>query len=226
MNRTRQIVSTIAAAAVLCIGIGGCASPTSPPETAATSAAPTPSTPPQPEAESVIISAREVSILTADETMIASFDFFEPEVDEAVEALTDAFGSEPTIVHSEPVSSQPEANNYEWPGFALMEYLGVTPAFPDVNAFRVVVTAPTVGTIAVIGLGRVQAGMAESDVAPLATQHRTDTGAGRPIEFYSFDVRPVELSYDPGYPPTIAVSAWVEGGVVLNIAAPGMNYGA
>jgi len=226
MNRTRQIVSAIAAAAVLCIGIGGCTSPASPPVTLPSSAAPTPSMTPQSEAASVVISAREVSVLTADETVIASFDYYGSEVDGAVEALSDAFGTEPTIVHSEPVSSQPEANNYEWPGFEVMEYLGVTPAFAEVNAFRVIVSAPTVGNITVIGPGGVQAGMAESEIAPLATEHRTDTGTGRPIEFYGFDVRPVELSYDPGYPPTISVSAWVEGGVVLSIGAPGMNYGA
>jgi hypothetical protein len=185
VSRSRRIASAIAAAVILGLGIGGCASPASPPETRPTSAAPTPTptTTPEPQASSVIVSAREVSIVTQDETVIASFDYYESVVPEAVEALTDAFGTEPTIVHSEPVSSQPEANNYEWPGFELMEYLGVTPAYPEVNAFRVVVTAPTVGNITVIGLGRVQAGMAESDVAPLATEHHTDTGTGRPIEF-------------------------------------------
>ena len=103
----------------------------------------------EPDAATILIRTESFSILDEDDVAMEEFDYFDSP-DGAIAALTEVFGSAPTITPFEGHTHQWPGNYYTWDGFTLIDYDGPAVAYweeYDVASSAAVVRGLAVETV-------------------------------------------------------------------------------
>jgi hypothetical protein len=223
------------AVAVLLV-LAGCGAETAPTATptAEETDARTPTPTPTPQAEETPAPDRPDRIAIDTTVLIIGgpaddevevFDYFRP-VDAAVDALTAAFGSDPTIGYGERTDETAAFISYRWGGLTLYdtEGAGRAPAHPD---FSVVVTAPSVAGIPVFTHVAIQVGTPMREVIEVQDGFLDDAPDAYVSWIFSQPIDPVEVGQASGADLRIFVSVWGPPGgtgAVEEIRAPSVNF--
>lgn len=230
----RGSLRAIALCALFAAGLVGCASTSEPaksptPKATASSTPVAPAVAPEdPAVASIVISTKGVALLAVDGASVSQLDYFDVDVEPAIEALTDAFGFEPEVSHEEAVTHFAASTTRNWAGFQLVD-LETDTRFPDLPNFSVDVATAEVAGIAIHTREGVRVGMLGSEVEPLSYRHWLDTGGTEDIDIYLLDQVPVEVADRPDYEPaalSVSVRAASPRGVVDLLSAPGANWGS
>ena len=240
LNTTVQR-TTLAAASIVMLALSGCAtSPTGSgsgsgsgaPSATASSEAPSPEPSIEPEAASVQISSVGIAILDENGAVMDEFEFFEDEVEPAVDALTEAFGAEP--VSSEVDGGvHPSLTEYAWGGFVLRDRMvGDTPGspvYPDFAAFDAFSESAQEGTITIATKDEIAVGAAAEEVAKVSYKDSLST-SGPKLHFYRLDEVAVtgdSAGEGEGGKKAFSTIATVDPATdkVTRIFAPGANFG-
>lgn len=223
-------------AVIFVAALSGCASPasTTPSSSPAASEAPAPEptpTPEEPTAASVRVSTEAVEILDAEGEVLESFEYFDDETAPIVEALTEAFDSEP-VVENVDGGVHPSWTEHTWGGFAVWDYTTGKwdgSAFPETNAFRVVIQSAEENGIDIETKEGISVGDDAADVAAVSFRDHVDTGGTKDVHFFSLDRVYIEPKVDKGDDDFryFATSAWVEptDDKVYRIDLPSRNWG-
>lgn len=228
---------------VLSIGLSACAgsgeADVAPASTASSTPSPTPS--PTPEvtatptalpdagAASVVVSAEAIDVTSSDGTTW-SLSYFE-QTENAISALTSAFGAAPTVgVWEGGIESHP-GSTYTWPGLELLdtEWPTVAPTSPE---YSVTLTAAEFNGVTLETVDGVQVGDSAADLESAYPDNATRISVGGTPERLDVLLGTIVLPHSDDYPDndgqltfSVRVAADDPSGSVDTIGAPSPNFG-
>ena len=182
---------------------------------------------PDPEAATILLRTDFFAVLDDDGAVMQQFDYFDDPT-AAIAALTEVFGSAPTVTAFEGHTHQWPGNAYAWDGFSIVDWVG-GPGIAYGEDFAVTAGSAVVRGLAVETVGGITVGSSDAQIVAAGGLVQSFSYEGTSATWYQLDVQP---GTDPEWAefqggPKIYVNAAVDiaGGPVTLLTAPVANYG-
>jgi hypothetical protein len=221
MRTSRLILPAVLVVLALSACGGGGGDPT-PEPTITSTPEPTETSTPEPDPSTVAarihVQTNSVLVFAADDSPLADFTVYDP-ASEAVAELTEVFGTDPVISDSAGGLETAPSRTYDWSGFSIIDYEGLTIMNSD---FIVSVSTATVGDIQVYTYFDLQVGSPMADAYAVAS---FDTGFPDYTAIGSIPVDGASVG-EPGFTGlAIYVGVFGSGGAIATYNAPSPNWG-
>lgn len=229
----KKPVLALVCASALALALAACSSPApAPTPTAATSSSAPSSNPeatsePVAEAASVVISVEGIALRAANDELLAEFDYFDGDASAAVVALTEAFGSEPSVTQAQAKNQVDTFETSSWPGFTVISF-SASPSFPLAPGFRVLASAAELGGVAITTSDGFRVGTPNTDVEARAFQTWVNEGGDPQSSSFLLEQRVVDGVDFAEYEPaalSVSITGSYPQGAVTSILAPSANWG-